>query len=276
MCRWLAYTGNSLPIEEVLFNTEHSLIDQSMSAKLAPNPTNGDGFGIGWYGARAFPGLFKEIQPAWNNANLQDLAAQVESPLFLAHVRAATGTAVQRTNCHPFRYGKWLFMHNGQIHGYQKIRRDLVVAVSQNLFSQIRGSTDSELMFFLALTFGMEHDVIAGIERMVGFIEHVGRKAGIDNPIQMTLGISDGEKLYGFRYSSSNESNTLFVSRTVEALREIHPEADQLSDDAIAIVSEPLTNLSGIWQEISESSVVISGAGGRRVRDFSPRRVGST
>ena len=129
MCRWLAYSGAPLLLEELLFKPTHSLIDQSLESYASNTTTNGDGFGIGWYSGRAQPGLFKDIKPAWNDANLRDLAAQVESPMFLAHVRATTGTAIQRSNCHPFRYGEWLFMHNGKIRDFEKVRRDLAFAV---------------------------------------------------------------------------------------------------------------------------------------------------
>ena len=47
MCRWMAYSGNALLLEDVLFKVEHSLIDQSMASRSAETPTNGDGFGVG-------------------------------------------------------------------------------------------------------------------------------------------------------------------------------------------------------------------------------------
>ena len=170
MCRWLAYSGAPLFLEELIFKPKHSLIDQSLSA-YSGETTNGDGFGIGWYGSRDLPGVYRETQPAWNDDNLRDLAAQIESPLFLAHVRAATGTAVQQTNCHPFRHGKWLFVHNGSIEDFRSLRRELTMAVAPELFPDIEGTTDSEVMFYLALTFGMREDVVGGVERMVGFID---------------------------------------------------------------------------------------------------------
>ena len=106
MCRWMAYSGNAVPLETLLFNAKHNLIDQSMSSRSAETPTNGDGFGVGWYGGRELPGLFRSIRPAWNDFNLRDLAAQIDSRLFLAHVRATSLATVQETNCHPFRHGK--------------------------------------------------------------------------------------------------------------------------------------------------------------------------
>jgi len=256
MCRWLAYSGAPIFIDEVLFKTEHSLIDQSLRAADATSTTNGDGFGIGWYGKRDMPGVYKDIRPAWNDKNLQALAAQIESPMFMAHVRATTGSPVQRTNCHPFNYGKWLFVHNGAINEFSKLHRDLAIAISPELFPHISGSTDSELMFLLALTFGMEGDVHAGIARMAGFIEKAAAQHGVEEALQMTLGISDGDSLFAVRYSSVGNSRSLFHSASRDATMEIAPEAGRFSRNARAIVSEPLSHLEAEWIAVPESTFV--------------------
>jgi predicted glutamine amidotransferase len=129
MCRWLAYLGDPLKLEELVYNPTHSLIEQSRSARMTTHLTNADGFGLGWYGTSEVPGVYRSVAPAWSNRNLQELCAQIESPLFLAHVRATTGTPVQETNCHPFRHGRWLFVHNGFVGEYERLRRDLLLAV---------------------------------------------------------------------------------------------------------------------------------------------------
>ena len=254
MCRWLAYSGAPILLEEVLFKTDHSLIDQSLHASDSHSTTNGDGFGIGWYGKRDVPGVYKDIRPAWNDTNLQALAAQIESPTFLAHVRATTGSPVQRTNCHPFNHKKWLFVHNGLVNEYEKLHRDLTFAIAPELFSLIGGTTDSELMFFLALSFGMDGDVHTGLARMAGLIEHKAELHGIENALQMTLGISDGESLYAVRYSTEGESRSLFHSASRDATMEIAPDAGRFSRDARAIVSEPLSNLEAEWTPVPEAS----------------------
>jgi glutamine amidotransferase len=254
MCRWLAYSGAPILLEEVLFKTDHSLIDQSLRAMDSHNTTNGDGFGIGWYGKRDVPGVYKDIRPAWNDMNLQALAAQIESPMFLAHVRATTGSPVQRTNCHPFNHKKWLFVHNGLVNEYEKLHRDLALAIAPELFPLIGGTTDSELMFLLALSFGMDGDVQAGLARMAGLIEHKAELHGIENALQMTLGISDGESLYAVRYSTEGESRSLFHSASRDATMEIAPDAGRFSRDARAIVSEPLNNLEAEWIPVPEAS----------------------
>ncbi len=275
MCRWLAYSGAPIAISEIVFNTQHSLIDQSLCARSSVQTTNGDGFGVGWYDECEYPGLYKHIQPAWNNPNLKDLCVHTQSPMFLAHIRAATATSIQQTNCHPFRYKQWLFVHNGVIREFHKLRRDIAFSINAGLFPEIVGTTDSELMFFLALQLGMENDVCEGVSRMVGLIEDIARRHGVDNPMQMTLGISDGEKLYAFRYSSEKKSRTLFHSTSITALRELVPpefreRLEDFSDDARVIVSEPFSDLPEAWQAIPESSFVTIEAGEVLCREFSP------
>jgi predicted glutamine amidotransferase len=275
MCRWNAYFGHPLLIDELLFRTEHGLIDQSLHARMGVETTNGDGFGLGWYadGNRSDPGRYRNVSPAWSDANLRDLARHIESPLFLAHIRATTGTPVQQTNCHPFRHGRWLFVHNGVINGYHQIRRELVLAIDPSLFGAIGGSTDSEVLFYLALTFGLEGDPLGALERAVGFVEATARAHGVEHPVQMTAGFSNGERLWGVRYSSEHRSRTLFVSEDVSALRELHPgnpRLQQLTDEDRAIVSEPLSDLSGVWLEVPESTALIIGPGDDERVPFQP------
>ena len=142
MCRWVAYKGQPVFLEHYVTTADHSLIHQSLHAEKGKTVTNGDGFGIGWYGARDNPGLYREILPAWNDTNLKSLASQIQSSLFFAHVRASTGTATNRCNCHPFAYDKWLFMHNGQIGDYHKVRRWLEAQLSDGYYEHRFGSTD--------------------------------------------------------------------------------------------------------------------------------------
>ncbi len=270
MCRWLAYSGAAIVLDEVLFKTDRSLIDQSLRASMSPSTTNGDGFGIGWYGNRDLPGVYKDVRPAWNDSNLHALAAQIEASVFLAHVRATTGTSVQRTNCHPFTYRNWLFVHNGLIHDFERLRRDLAFAVAPDLYPLILGTTDSELMFLLALTLGLEDDVKTGVARMAGVVERIAMTHGVENVLQMTLGISDGESLYAVRYSTEGRSRSLFHSASREATSEIAPEAGRFSRNARAIVSEPLDHLAEDWVAVPEASFLTITRGKVSCESFAP------
>ena len=271
MCRWLAYSGEPIHLEEAILKPEHSIIDQSLLTGPGATETNGDGFGVGWYGKRRVPGVFKDIRPAWNDTNLHALAEQIESHLFFAHIRAATGSAIQRTNCHPFHYRNWLFVHNGAVRDFQALKRDLMFGISPELFTEIKGTSDSEVLFYLALTFGMADDVARGVARMAGFVEEVGRRHGVEHPLQMTLGISDGEKLYGFRYSSERSSRTLYYSENIDAIRDIAPRrADRFSSDTRAVVSEPLSDLPEVWIPMEEASMLTVHRGDVDVAAFAP------
>jgi predicted glutamine amidotransferase len=274
MCRWLAYSGSPVRLDELLYTPKHSLIDQSLHARLGAETTNGDGFGVGWYGVGDTPGTFHSIEPAWNDRNLRDLAGHIESRLVLAHIRASSGSPVQQTNCHPFRHGRWLWMHNGVVREFGRVKRDLVMRVDPSLYPQIAGSTDSEVFFFLALTFGLEDDPPAAVAQAVGTIEQVGKDHGVEYPIQMTVATTDGTSLWAFRYSSEHDSRSLFYSTRVDALREQHPEVEvlrELSDESRLVVSEPLGDLAGAWNQVPESHYGVVREGQDELRPFVPR-----
>jgi predicted glutamine amidotransferase len=276
MCRWNAYVGQPLLMGELLYRTRHGLIDESLHSRMGAETTNGDGFGVGWYGIgdRTAPARYRSVNPAWNDFNMRELADHIETPLFLAHIRAAIGSPVQQTNCHPFRRDRWLFVHNGLIAGYHELRRDLLLAVDPSLFNDVTGSTDSELLFHLALSFGLEHDPPTAMERAVGFVESQARERGVENPVQGTFGISDGERLWAVRYSSAHASRTLYTSADVHALRRLHPENErlqQLSEGDRVVVSEPLSDLSGAWIETPESTTLVIADGELAHQPFQPR-----
>jgi predicted glutamine amidotransferase len=274
MCRWLAYSGTPIRLEELLVKRDRSLIDQSLHARQGATTTNGDGFGVGWYDDQGVPRVYRSTHPAWNDRNLRELAAGVSSPLFFAHIRASTGTAIQETNTHPFRHGRWLWMHNGLIREFSSMRRELLLAVDDSLFASIEGTTDSEAMFFLALTFGLEEDPIEGVERMVGFVEETGRRHGVEQPVQMTVATSDGSSIWAFRYSTEGVSRSLYFSTRMDALQAMYPENPELArlgDETRVVVSEPLGDLEGAWNEVPESHVGVVRPGEDELRPFSPR-----
>ncbi len=266
MCRWLAYSGPSLLLAELLFKPENSLVRQSMAATKSIVPTNGDGFGLGWYGGQNRPGLFRDTLPAWNDANLQSLSEQIQSELFFAHVRASTGTSTSRENCHPFRSGKLLFMHNGQIGGYGSIRRDLEQKIPADLFRERGGTTDSEAFFLLARGNGLDGDVHDALKRTVAQVLELMEKLGTDEPFRLTAAITDGERIHALRYSSDNQSPTLFYG-TGGAIRVNERQVEFTDGDkAVLVLSEPLDGRLEDWTEVPEGHI-LEACGG--VVDFS-------
>ena len=156
MCRWAAYAGAPIFLEEIISRPGHSLIHQSHCATQCHSAINADGFGVAWYADRPEPGLYRDVMPAWSDPNLRSLTAQVRSGLFMAHVRASTGTATSRNNCHPFVHGQWSFMHNGQVGGYDQFRRDADMMVPDSLYGARKGATDSEAIFLVAVAEGLD------------------------------------------------------------------------------------------------------------------------
>ena len=272
MCRWLAYSGGRTRLENVLIKPLDNLIDQSLSARRATTPTNGDGFGVGWYDEQDTPGMFHSIRPAWNDANLRELAAHVSSGLFMAHVRATSLATVQETNCHPFRYGKWLFVHNGQIADAGKLRREMLMEVAPEYFENILGTTDSELMFHLALSFGLDDDAPRALAQMAAFVEDVASAHAIESAVWMTLGVSDGKTLYGVRYGSDGRAPSLYYSPDADEFSQVNPEFKHIfGDKARAIVSEPPGKYPQIWTEVPQNTLVEARDGELEFHSFKPQ-----
>jgi predicted glutamine amidotransferase len=273
MCRWLAYSGSPVPLQELLYGPQNSLIVQSLHSRLGAEETNGDGFGVGWYGDQDTPAVFHSIEPAWNDRNLRDLADHISAGVVFAHIRASTGSPVQQTNCHPFRHGRWLWMHNGLIGDFHLVKRDLVLAVDPDLYPEIEGTTDSETLFYLALTFGLEDDPPRAVQRAIGLVEATGRERGVEYPFQGTIATTDGECIWAFRYSSEGKSRSLFFSTDVRTLRAMYPENELLrglSDESRLVVSEPLGELPGAWNEVPESSWGVIQPGQDEIHPFTP------
>ena len=224
----MAYSGEPILVEDLLFKPEHSLIDQSLHARLGAETTNGDGFGIGWYGMGAVPAVFKSVHPASNNQNMREIAAHVRTPLLFARIRASSGSPVQRSNCIRSATGTGCGCTTVCSMDSGRSRRDLVTAVDPSLYPDIEGSTDSEVLFFLALTFGLTENPFTAVARAVGLVERIAGDHHVAQPVQMTVAITDGESMWVFRYSSQGKTRSLFFSTGVTQLRALHPEVEVL------------------------------------------------
>lgn len=252
MCRWLAYSGSPLRLHALLFETQNSLINQSLACQRASVATNGDGFGVGWYGTQKKPGLYRDIRPAWNDDNLRSLAEQIESPLFFAHVRASTGTATTRQNCHPFRHDNWLFMHNGRIGGYDKVRRCLEFQIPEALYNERIGTTDSEIIFMLLIGNGLLSDPANAYRKTIADIETAMQAQGVTEPLRLTACATDGERLYAIRYSSDQAAPTLFYAQGQQVQVENGTCAFTEGAGSVLVLSEPLDRSDACWNEVPE------------------------
>lgn len=270
MCRWLAYSGVPVSMDTLLFQPHNSLIRQSLSAQRSIVPTNGDGFGLGWYADLPHPGLFKDTMPAWNDANLRSLAEQIRSSLFFAHVRASTGTATTRLNCHPFRYGRLLFMHNGKIGGYSLVRRELEHKLKAEYYLNREGSTDSELFFYLLLGNGFARDPKGAFQRTVADVLTAMENEGIDEPFRMAAAVADGRRILALRWSSDGKSPSMFYGTGSDVWIEQGDVRFIDGKGCSLVLSEPLDEVSDHWREVGEGSFVVVENDAVEVSPFSP------
>ncbi len=249
MCRFLAYLGESIFLDELICKPRHSLVRQSLQAEEAKVVTNGDGFGIGWYGERKSPGVYREVMPAWSDENLLGLCANVRSSLFFAHVRAATGTGIARQNCHPFHYGQYLFMHNGQIGGYGQLRRTMEQRLPDHLYAMRRGATDSELMFLMIINrIEMGESVPDAVSQVLNETLAMMHVLHVHEPLRFAAALADGQQIHAFRFSSDKRAPTLYLHH--------HESRGQV------VASEPLEDEHEGWELIAPGTVVRVNANG--------------
>ncbi len=266
MCRLAAYMGPEIFISSLVTEPKHSLIHQSYHAKERIEPLNGDGFGIGWYAPQFCdtPAMFKEVSPAWSNQNLRDVARVTKSSCIFAHVRAATiGGHLSRTNCHPFTWKNYMFMHNGTVFGFEKIRRSLRRQLSDETYEMVKGTTDSEHIFGLFadrvadFTEPTLDNLAESLIGAIGDIEKLKSDAGIDTPSTLNLVLSDGSRMVATRYvTRGDDSNSLyFASAGQYSCIEGVCHMDE-GEDAFLVVSEPLDG-SQTWQRVVNNHMIL-------------------
>jgi len=282
MCRMLLYKGNQpIQLAHLLTKPAHSIINQSFDSRLrldTRRPINGDGFGVGWYESQPDPELgvapciFTSVTPAWNNMNLIRLAEKIKSPLVFAHVRASTAGSVSESNCHPWQFGRLMFMHNGNVADFHLIKRKVQESLSDEIFLTVNGNTDSEWAFAVFLSQLKTphqaepfcHSVLK--EAMLHTIAKLnawGKEAGITEASMMNFAVTDGVSVVCSRYISSKtleaaslyfSSGTRFESYKPGHYRMI--KADK-REDIVVIASEPLTFEKADWLTIPTNTLVV-------------------
>ncbi len=241
MCRWLTYMGPPILMGELIYEPEHSLIDQSHHATESKSAINADGVGVGWYGEWPEPGRYRQVLPAWNDTNLRHLARHVRSHLFFAHVRASTGTAVNMSNCHPFAVDKTMFMHNGKIGAFDQVRRPMEAAIPDAAFAYRTGTTDSEAFFLMMYNHDVEKNPGDAFRKTIEQVERIQRDAGCAAEINMAAVLSDGERITAVRYSSDGAPPSLYWAG---------------SGSPLTIASEPFKTSDDDWTEVPANHVV--------------------
>ncbi|WP_377193165.1 class II glutamine amidotransferase [Ruegeria meonggei] len=255
MCRFLAWVGEQRYLDELIQEQEQSLVIQSRNALIGKTTINADGFGLAWYSDRGTPCFYKDTHPAWSDANLKQLAHHTRSRLFLAHVRASTGTATSRNNCHPFGFDKWSFMHNGQAGGHDRIRQALDAMIPAQLYGYRMGATESEAIFLIAHGEGLNTDPIGAMERAIGRVETLSRQSGALPYLRFAACWSDGKRVFAARYASDRYAPSLHY---------------RVCKDGIIISSEPLDVDNDDWVEIKPNTAIETEGSSVLVHAFDP------
>jgi predicted glutamine amidotransferase len=270
MCRFLCYSGPPVLLSELLYRPGHSLILQTYKAKERAEPLNGDGFGVGWYVPEiaATPCVFTSVSPAWSNQNLRRLAEHVRSPLFFAHVRAASAVMeVSEANCHPFQNGRYLWMHNGQVASFARIKRRLRQSLPDPLYESVRGSTDSEHAFAVFLdrlgdtdTLRTPQDLARALVETVARMEEWTAEAGVDAPSYYNFAVTDGSSIVAVRYVSDPSLEPISLYFRVVGEPPDRRSATAPPARAVMLASERLSENTGDWRRVAPNHAVVVSA----------------
>jgi glutamine amidotransferase len=289
MCRFMAYHGPPIQLDELLYRPDHSLINQSVHARERAEPLNGDGWGVGWYDRSLSPepGVYREVRPAWNDENMRRLSPLVETPLYFAHVRAASpGLAVNQLNCHPFPGGQHtledsrhrdpieegrqelLFMHNGVLGAYEDVVRRLETDLDQETYLGIRGTTDSEHAFALVQEkLGADicdptvDDLAQAVRDTVEYLDQLKHDVGRgDETTTANFCLTDGKSVVATRYASPADATaqSLYVGEagSFVADGEFCGTPTPEGEDATIIASEPLFEDDRVWRAVPRDHLV--------------------
>lgn len=251
MCRWLAYQGTPIYLDELIYQPAHSLIHQCLDAQKTVTRVNADGFGVGWYSERDMPGQFHETRPAWSDENLRSLSHHIRSHRFMGHVRSSTGSQVSRANCHPFIMDQWMFLHNGQIGQFNKVKYDLERRLPEDLYLSKRGTTDSELVFLLMIKNGLFESPVEAIQRTIDEVERQCQLKQIAEPFKASMCVSNGGAFWVVRYSSDGVPPTVFL-RSEQGNITLASEPLDGNDNWFMVKPQTITLIEGACCHIHE------------------------
>jgi glutamine amidotransferase len=160
-------------------------------------------------------------------------------------VRAATGTPITRPNCHPFACGRWLFMHNGIIGQWARMRRKVESMIPDEFYGSRIGTTDSEAVFLAILGAGGDKDPVSATARVLATLTDMVTTKDYREPLRFTAALTNGRDLYAFRYSANDNSNSLYYRE---------------SAGNVVIVSEPLDTERAHWKPVPPGHAIVARA----------------
>jgi ergothioneine biosynthesis protein EgtC len=247
MCRLLAYLGEPIQLDRLLYDPQHSLVVQSYQPReMTGGVLNADGFGIGWYddAAPSQPFRYRHTLPIWNDVNLPQLSRYIRSGCILANVRSATpGIAVDLSNCQPFQHQTLSAIHNGYIDRFHKtLLRPIRERLSDAAYATIAGTTDSEHMYGLFLdAYTATQDLGLAFKQMLAVMLELAATHHTD--FSANFVITDGTTLIASRFANRDPVPSLYWLQGEPSL-----------PASILIASEPF--FEGDWQPFADRSLL--------------------
>ncbi len=289
MCRILAYLGEPLPVQRLLYDTDNGLVHQSYSPRMMKRFLNLAGFGMKAWDPRSLrpevPFSYHATTLPSYDRNLRSIAAKLASTCVVAHVRGVTfssESAVTETNLHPFHFegARVVLAHNGHLRQFARMRYALIEHVRPELARRIEGTTDSEWIYALILSqldepFGEPGaaELADATRAALRILRSVRADHGIDTSSPVNLCLSTGTSVVATRLSFDYgwyppddemlETDLPFVSLWYaiggEYAANDEGEWEMTAAErprSVIIASEPLTaDVSG-WLEVSEYSLL--------------------
>jgi glutamine amidotransferase len=288
MCRVMAYLGDPVALNDVLFEADSSLVRQSYSPRMMATFLNLAGFGmVAWDQRSARPeqpfSYRVTTLPAFDR-NLRNLADKLEPTCLVAHVRGVTYSGretVATTNLHPFHFpGTQLALaHNGHLRNFATMRFDLIDLVRRDVARHISGTTDSEWVYALILSqledpYGMPEmsEVAEATVAALRLLRGVRAKHGIDTSSPVNLCLTNGRGFLATRFSfdygwypsedSLLETDLPYVSLWYTTGGEYRARDGTFGMTAssparsVLVASEPLTLDTSTWLEVPEYSII--------------------
>jgi glutamine amidotransferase len=290
MCRALAYLGQPVVLDHLLFQPDSALVRQSYMPKML-HMLNLAGFGLrAWVRDSNEPELpFSYASPALPvfDRNLKNLAEKISPSCVLAHVRGVAYSAavdISLQNVHPFQFPgvRLALAHNGDLARFAEMKPQLFPHVKPEFARLVKGTTDSEWIYALLVSQLEEpagdcsaEDLVSGMERTLAILREARARCGIASSSSVNLFLTTGDRLAAVRYCFDfgcyptedpgrvHEANLSFLSLWYTSGREygLHEGEWKMiggSDaaDSIIIASEPLTRDTSTWLEVPEYSMI--------------------
>jgi glutamine amidotransferase len=220
MCRLLAYVGEPIGPDQLVFGGSHSLYEQSWAPQeLLSGSVNADGYGVVWYTDTGptgeptrVPVRLAEARPIWYDRELRSTLSATESTCVVAALRnGSVGMPVDRSGLLPLVLGSWSFVLNGFVPDFHADHmRALRAELPDDLYSELRGSSDSETLFLMTIAEIRKGKALA--QALEATALRVKASVGTSEA-QLNMVISDGTRAAAVRTSTTYETNSLYLAK---------------------------------------------------------------